>query len=646
MMMEALRGFLPHAGSNLRVAALLAHVPASVIALVAVAALAAPRAASAGTWSFTEVTTAAGFNYTHGFVGGSTSEAKIYAGGVACGDYDKDGWDDLFVVRGDTGANLLFRNLGDGTFAEVGAAAGVGQTGQRSNAPCFADMNGDGWLDLFIGGIETTEITVFQNMMDGTFTNVTASTGLVYTRDTYSAAFGDYDRDGDPDIFMAHFGSPQGTGNLWRNNGDFTFTDADVEAGIVVGGLIQFGFTPNWADINNDGWPDMLHVEDFGTTQVFLNDGDGTFTDVTSPVITDEDGMGGAVADYDNDGDLDWFVSSVWGTCCNKQESSSRALGISGNRLYRNTGNGTFQNVTAPAGVANGGWGWGASFQDFNNDGFLDIFHTNGYGGPQWVADSSRMYVSNANGTFTESALALGLIDTKKGRGIACFDYDRDGDLDIFVSNNGQPPSFWRNDGGNAFNWLDVKLIGDPPNTEAAGARVYCNALAGGGTFLREIRVGNNYLSQDPTVAHFGLQGLTSANEVRVEWPDGQVDIFNNVAANQTLVVTKGLTAVDLPGARPDESGGIAMAGVSPNPVAEDAAFRYSLGRPAPVRLEIFDASGRSVRTLVDGVRPAGAHEARWDARDADHNRVAAGLYLYRLETPGTTARGKVSVVR
>ncbi|MFN0151517.1 MAG: FG-GAP-like repeat-containing protein [bacterium] len=623
------------------------RVGMAIAGLVLAVEATSPGVCRAGTWTFTDVTTAAGFNYTHGFIGGSNTEAKIYAGGVACGDYDKDGWDDLFVVRGDTGANLLFRNLGNGTFQEVGAAAGVAQTGQRSNAPCFADMDGDGWLDLFVGGIETTEITVFKNLTNGTFQNVTASTGLVYTRDTYSAAFGDYDRDGDQDVFLAHFGSPQGTGNLWRNNGNFTFTDADSAAGIVVGGLVQYGFTPNWADINNDDWPDMLLVEDFGTTQVFLNDGDGTFTDITTPVITDEDGMGGTVGDYDNDGDLDWFVSSVWGTCCNKRaESSSRLLGLSGNRLYRNTGNGTFQNVTAGAGVSNGGWGWGASFQDFNNDGFLDIFHTNGYGGPQWVADSSRMYVSNANGTFTESALSLGLIDTKKGRGIACFDYDRDGDLDIFVSNNGQTPTFWRNDGGNAFSWLDVKLIGDAPNTEAAGARVYCNAIAGGGTFMREIRVGNNYLSQDPTVAHFGLQGLTSANEVRVEWPDGQVDIFNNVAANQTLVVSQGLTAVDLPSERSPVGAGVEMLAVSPNPVADETRFRYTLDRSAPVRLEIFDASGRSVRTLVDGTRAAGAHETQWDARDAAQRRVAAGLYLYRLESPGRTERGKVSVVR
>ena len=619
---------------------------ALALILAAVAACGFAAGPAHAQWTFTNITAAAGFNYSHGFVGGSSSEAKIYAGGVACGDYDKDGWVDLFVVRGDIGPNLLFRNLGDGTFQEVGASAGIAQTAQRSNAPCFADMNGDGWLDLFIGGIENTEITVYKNLGNGTFQNVTASTGIVYTLDTYSSAFGDYDRDGDPDVFLAHFGAPQGTGNLWKNNGDFTFTDADAEAGIQVGGLVQYGFTPNWADINNDDWPDMLLVEDFGTTQVFLNDGDGTFTEITNFVITDEDGMGGAVGDYDNDGDLDWFVSSVWGTCCNKQSEASAQLGISGNRLYRNTGNGTFQNVTAAAGVANGGWGWGTSFQDFNNDGFLDIFLANGYVGSQWAADSSRLWVASGNNTFTERSRSLGLIDTNKGRGIACFDFDRDGDLDIFTSNNGQSPTFFRND-GLTNTWLDVQLIGTSPNTEAAGARVYVSPSGGALTFMREIRVGNNYLSQDPTVAHFGTQGLTAVNEVRVEWPDGTVDIYNNVNTNRTLVVDQnGVTAVDSPAGGTLGAGVISLVEVSPNPFAGDAAFRFTIPQAAPVRLEIFDASGRAVRTLVDEVQRPGAHEARWDGRDSNQEPVAPGVYLYRLEVAGAAARGKISVVR
>jgi hypothetical protein len=620
-------------------------VPAVVFLVAIIPWLTGATRAEAGTWSFTNVTTAAGFNYTQGHIGGPTTEAIIYSAGVACGDYDNDGWEDLYVARGSIGANLLFRNLGNGTFQDVAVAAGVAQPGTQTHAPCFADLNGDGLLDLFIGGIESFTLAVYKNLGNGTFQNVTASTGIVYSGDTYGAALGDYDRDGDPDLWLAHFGSPNGTGNLWKNNGNFTFTDADLEAEIVVGGIVQYGFTPNWADINNDDWPDMLLVSDFGTSQIFLNDGDGTFTDVTSAVITDEDGMGGAVADYDNDGDLDWFVSSVWGTCCNKNEDPSRLLGISGNRLYRNAGNGTFQDVTAASGVTMGGWGWGASFQDFNNDGFVDIYHTNGYvGATQWSADSSRLFVADGDNTFTEMSTALGLSDTRRGRGIACFDYDRDGDLDIFNANMNQAPTFWRNDGGNANNWLNVKLVGDAPNTEAAGARVYVSPTGGALTYMREIRVGNNYISQDPTVAHFGAQALGSVSWVRVEWPDGQVDIFNNVPTNQTFVAYQTPTAIDLP---PGEAAqGVTLLEVAPNPVVAGTSFRYSIERDAPVRLAIFDASGRAVRVLVDRVQAAGQHEARWDSRDDDERGVAAGVYLYKLEARGTTMLGKVSVVR
>ena len=502
--------------------------------------------------TFIEVTDQAGFFYEHGYAPGEEVGDAIMAGGVAAGDYDGDGWLDLYIVRGDIGANLLFRNRGDGTFEEVGEAAGVALTGTRGCGPIFADYDGDGYLDLFIGGVGGTPSRLFRNRGDGGFEDVTATSGIEIDHNTFSAAFADYDLDGDLDLFTTHWGSREegSTHHLWRNDGDGTFSDLSIESGIAgtFAGRIDRSFTPNFADINNDGWPDLLLASDYGTSQVFLNNGDGGFSDITTPVISDENGMGAAVGDYDNDGDLDWFVSSVF----DPDGKVEGTWGTSGNRLYRNRGDGEFEDATDEAGVRDGLWGWGSCFADFNNDGHLDIFHVNGMvyspsdelGGqaqehttyaPEFLNDPSRLFISNEDATFSERAIESGIDDTGQGRGVVCFDYDRDGDLDIFIANNGESPRLYRNDLGAGSNFLNIKLKGPYPNTEAVGARV--SLTAGGMTQMRELRAGNNFVSQDPVVAHFGLGDATLVERINIRWPDGKRTILENVHPNQLLVI-------------------------------------------------------------------------------------------------------------
>ncbi|MEE8586457.1 MAG: VCBS repeat-containing protein, partial [Acidobacteriota bacterium] len=396
------------------------------------------RSAPTAPIHFEDVSRQAGFNYGHGYSDGLTTDARKAIGGVAVGDFDQDGFLDLYIVRGDSGPNLLFRNRGDGSFEEVGQSAGLDLRDALGSGPTFADWDGDGWADLFIGGIEQTRPRLFRNRGDGTFQEVTEECGVSVEVDTFSAAFGDYDRDGDLDLFLTHWmggrTEPAQVNHLWRNNGDGTFTAVqDEAAGLAIFQETDFSLTPNFADINNDGWPDLLVAADFGTSQVFLNRQDGTFENVTSDVISDENGMGAAIGDYDHDGDLDWFVSSIW----DPEPGESLGWGTTGNRLYRNRGDGTFEDVTTPAGVREGYWGWGSCFADFDNDGNLDLFHVNGFfppgrDGPRIGAvfseDPSRLFMSNGDGTFRERSLELGLEDTGQGRGLVCFDYDRDGD--------------------------------------------------------------------------------------------------------------------------------------------------------------------------------------------------------------------------
>lgn len=522
-----------------------------VLALAVLCAAGTTRAA----WHFTDVTAEAGLTYQHAQQPASAFRQPIeVAGGVAAGDYDGDGWVDLYVVRGDIGPNLLFHNRGDGTFEEVGQQAGVAIIGQ-SAGPLFADLDGDGRLDLFVGGINGTPVYVFHNEGNGTFTDVTAASGISVPppRDTFGATAADYDRDGNLDLFLAHwassfFGIPDTSSfHLWRNTGAGVFTDVTLAAGLVPEGPNDnlFSFTGNFVDIDSDGWPDLLIAADFGTSRVYRNLRNGTFANATDrTVITDGNGMGAAVGDYDEDGDLDWFVSSIW----DPDGVAEGNWDTTGNRLYRNRGDGSFEDATDEAGVRVGYWGWGSTFQDFDNDGHLDLFQVNGFGDSsahetaEFFADPTRLFVGNGDGTFTERAAELGIADTGEGRGVVAFDYDHDGDLDLFIDNQGTS-RLYRNDGGNAQHWLDVALRGRAPNTEAIGARVRVTP-DGRTTQLRELRAGSNYASQDPAEAHFGLGSARSAT-VEIIWPDGARSVRERVGPDQRLVIGQPPPGVD-----------------------------------------------------------------------------------------------------
>ncbi|NNE43607.1 MAG: T9SS type A sorting domain-containing protein, partial [Gemmatimonadetes bacterium] len=589
------------------------------------------------TWQFTDVSVAAGASVPHALVNQNTP-AKKMAGGVGCGDYDNDGWIDLYVLGGDAGTNQLLRNNGDGTFSDVAAAAGVDLTNELNMGAVFADWNGDGWLALFVGGVGGTQLRLFENDGDGTFTDVTALAGVFILTDTFSGSFGDPDRDGDLDLVIAHWQTSQGTGHFWRNEGNgpssAQFISADTIFGYVnfPGGAADYTFAHNFVDLNSDGWADLVCASDFVTSHVFMNNGDGTLTETTDyAVITDDNGMGSTVADYDKDGDLDWFVTSIYDTASTED----------GNRMYRNDGNGVFEDATDHANVRDGQWGWAATFQDFNNDGWLDIAHVNGWpNAPKWQDDPTRLFISNGDETFTEMTAALGAdYSGDDGRGIAAFDYDRDGDIDIFMANKTQNSVLLRNDcpSGNS---LTVKLKGPSPNTEQIGARI--TATVGASSQLWELRCGNNFNSQDPAEAHFGLGTATQVDVLLVEWTDGSTTTLNSVPGNQYLLIDQ-LAGVDAPAVSPDQDQAVRA---FPNPFHDGTHIHFASERAQPVSVKIFDTGGRLVRVLKDGRAEAGPGSVRWDGRDEAGRRVAAGIYHYEVRTEGRRDRGKVVLVR
>lgn len=486
--------------------------------------------------------TEAGFSRTWPHVLAELPDPKGFAGGVAAADYDADGDIDLYIVGGDTEPNQLYQNQGDGTWLDVAPDVGLNIVNWGSG-PAFADIDGDADLDLFVGAVADDPVFLFENRLDepvAAFVDVTASSGIVLqTGTTVSATFHDYDQDGFLDLFLSHWGTGRSRGEdtetVWHNNGDATFTNRSLDSGIAASLLEEdtdWTYTPNLSDIDGDGDADLLMAAEFETSQVFVNNGDGTFTKTSDrEVLIDQAGMGAAVGDYDNDGDMDWFVSSIL-------QFEPGVGNLIGNRLYSNDGNGIFEDVTDSAGVADGDWGWGSCFADFDNDGRLDLFHVNGWTneqGKDFREDQVRFFYNLGDGTFEDQASDVGLTGTGQGRGVVCFDADRDGDLDILITNNGpEAVVYYRNESTSNNHYLSIALEGDGTNRFGIGAHI--TVITDDGTQVRELGGSNNFTSHNPLEVHFGLGAATSA-DISVRWPDAQLTEVSGVEADQLVSI-------------------------------------------------------------------------------------------------------------
>ena len=487
--------------------------------------------------------TASSFNRSFGNDVLEMTDEELQSGGVAAADVDGDGDVDFYVVGGNTEPNHFYRNRGDGTFEEVGTELGLDLV-HWGSGPAFGDIDGDGDLDLFVGAVLGDPHHVFENRLDqaeARFVDATRASGIrLSSANTMSATFFDYDRDGFVDLFLTHWGNRYEAGKdtetVWRNNGDGSFVNTSIESGIAAA-LVElrtdWSFTPNFSDIDGDGDADLLMSSDFEESQVFLNNDDGTFTNVTDQdVMNDQAGMGAAVGDYDNDGDMDWFVTSIY----NLDLLDGNYIG---NRLYRNEGGGVFGDITRPARVADGGWAWGACAADFDNDGNVDILHVNGWDvldGKDYRGDPIRFFHNTGPGiVFREIAREIGLTNDAQGRGVACFDMGRDGDVDVLISNNsGDNVVLYRNETTNDNHYLGVRLEGAGANRLGIGARITATTVDG--SQIRDLGGRNNYVSHDPFEVHFGLAEATEA-DIEVRWPDGTMSTMPNVSADQQITV-------------------------------------------------------------------------------------------------------------
>ncbi len=457
-------------------------------------------------------------------------------GGVAISDFDADGDPDVFVTNGDAGPSALFRNDGNLTFSEVGAAAGVA-VGGRSMGASWGDFDNDGCRDLFVASF-TGPSSLFRNNCNGTFSNVSSAANILINMRAAGVAWGDVDRDGFLDLSVACYLICENV--LLHNNGDGTFSDATSAAGVGDSG---WTFQPVFVDFDQDGDLDLWDVNDFGPDRLYRNNDDGTFTDVTLVLGVDREGAGGmgaAVGDIDNDGWFDVLISNYYN-----------------DSLYRNTGSG-FVETFGGSPLHDYLVGWGIDFLDGENDGDLDLYIGNGFIFEQTHSRfQDDKYLENLGaGVFRNSSSALGGTFAGVTHGVATADFDGDGDLDIFAVNLSGPSMLFRNDGAKG-HWLKIDLEGSASNRDAVGAIV--TLRAGSLTVARILLAGGSYLSQSDHLLHFGLGDALRADSITVDWPSGARQVLTNVSANQTLALVEPPLLVARAGGDPQGRPGIAV---------------------------------------------------------------------------------------
>jgi ASPIC and UnbV/FG-GAP-like repeat len=547
--------------------------------LATITALMIADVSPGGRW-FTEVTHQAGIRHRHSNRAFNNPYAKIMAGytalgaSVAVADFDRDGFDDFFLTdSSENGKNRLYRNRHNFTFTDVAEDAGVAEGNDPENASAAAlwlDFNNDGWPDLLV--IRFGHNQLFENLGNGHFMEVTKQAGLDRYLNSIAATAFDYDHDGyvdlligayfqavnlfqpnTPHFFPESFEAANNGGGvvLFHNNGNGTFSDVTEKAG-----LKQSGWTLSLGhgDADNDGWDDLYIACDFGTDRLFHNQRDGTFKDITESAIgfDTKKGMNVDWGDFDNDGLLDIYVTNITDDYMRE-----------GNFLWRNNGNLTFSDVSRETGTYDTGWGWGAKFFDYDNDGWLDLYVLNGWvsaGKESYVPDifamitrpgvdltdarnwpplgskslsgyqRKRLFHNDRGAMFRDDARRHGLDSQLDGRGVGVADFDNDGRQDLIIANANSEPLLYRNVMPLGPRWIEFLLEGKRSNRAAVGAQI--RITVDGKQRLGFVNGGSSFAGQSSQRVHFGLGASTAVEKAEIRWPSGLVETYRKLEIN------------------------------------------------------------------------------------------------------------------
>jgi enediyne biosynthesis protein E4 len=527
---------------------------------------------------FVDVTESAGIKFVH-FKGneGTAINLEEFGPGVCVSDFNRDGWQDIYFVngrdrygRGIAAKNALYRNNGDNTFTDVTDKAGVPGTGYGLGC-VWGDYDNDGFPDLFVTQFGSN--VLYHNNGDGTFTDVTAKAGVAGLESGpihSGAVFFDYDRDGRLDLYVGSYVAfgpksrrycniggvlsscppsvyPGSLDALYHNNGNGTFTNVSAAANVLQPEGKNLSVAA--ADYDNDGWPDLFVANDGLPVYLYQNLHNGKFQETGEVAGMAFNIRGQTIAamcislgDYDNDGWLDLYISDF-------QKNSDH--------LWHNSGKGYFDEVSDEAGITvptRDVLSFGGGFFDYDNDGWLDLFIANGHVYPEIEQVSpethykqrNSLFHNESNGKFKDTSASAGLsvLPPRAGRGVAFADFDNDGYVDVVVANNGDPSTILHNTGSHGNHFVNFKLVGTKSNRDALGARI--RITSGEISQIREIAGGGSYLSQSDLRANFGLGNSAVASTVEVTWPSGSRQVFHEVKADRFYLIEEGREEITL----------------------------------------------------------------------------------------------------
>ncbi|MDH3243514.1 MAG: FG-GAP-like repeat-containing protein [Saprospiraceae bacterium] len=569
--------------------------------------------------------------------------------GVAVADYDNDGDLDIFLVgyhsfvpSEDSTWNRLFRNDGHGAFEDVTLESGFDRQFTNMDVPAargekmgasWGDFDNDGFADIFL--TNSREDQLYHNNGDGTFTDVTMQAGVQGCHNCYSASglWWDHDRDGDLDLYVSIL---NGENIMYENLGDGTFRDVTRQTGLAGAGIT---WTSVALDVGKDGFLDLYLANDTQINQFFENRSGLVYNEATRAYRLDDEGagMGIAVGDYNNDGLFDIYVTNIFNHHPNP--------------LFKNLGNRRFEDVAQAIGVENSGWGWGTHFFDCDLDGDEDLAAVNGVFDKQYIDGVEQQDVGNfffrnmliEDGTvgFIDWSEESGTDGDEPARGLEVFDYDMDGDLDMLVANVESTPYLFRNEAigpnrDNDKNWIQIKLEGTISNRNAFGTEI--KITIGESSYYRWYH-GAGFFAQSIKPVHFGLGEADRVDKIEVTWPSGMVETIEGVNANQVIEIVEGsglVTNIH------ETSEFIIYGKVFPNPFIDKTRFDFSFSQTGEAYLRIFSVYGQEVYREQRALDGSGSMQIDWGTSESTGS-APPGVYYYLLELNGQEISGKLS---